>query len=230
MAFRNREGWVKRGAYLGKNKEAFDAEAFAILRAVSLLNEKGERGQRYIIFSDSQAAVSRVQHDRCGPAQALVRAIILVVDDLTARDNTLDIRWTPSHEGVDGNEQADATAKATAEERGGRAEPAYLGEASLSHLNRKTMETRSKATSEWIRARTDRDGDTSPQREGSFGREWREYERSWLDGFTNSFQDMPQRLSASGESVRPRAIDVGGAEAESVSLDTTFLSSAEGGV
>ena len=75
-------GRVRRGAYLGKNKEVFDAEVFAILRAVRLLNERGESGRGYTIFSDPQAAISRIQHDRCGPAQSLAKAVIATVDDL----------------------------------------------------------------------------------------------------------------------------------------------------
>ena len=69
-------GWTERGTYLGTNKEVFDAEVFAILRAVRLLHERAEEGQIYTIFSDSQAAVARIQHDGCGPAQALARAVI----------------------------------------------------------------------------------------------------------------------------------------------------------
>ena len=52
--------------------------------------------------------------------------------------------------GVEGNEQADAAAKAAAEGEGERAEPAYLREASISHLTRETTEARSEATIEWI--------------------------------------------------------------------------------
>ena len=44
MAFWERGGWVKRVTYLGKNKEVFDAEVFAILRAARLLIERGEEG------------------------------------------------------------------------------------------------------------------------------------------------------------------------------------------
>ena len=45
LAYRDRERWVKRGAYLGKNKEVFDAEAYEVMRAVRLLNEREERGR-----------------------------------------------------------------------------------------------------------------------------------------------------------------------------------------
>ena len=156
VTFKGREGWVKRGTCLGKNKEVFDAEVFAVLRAARLLNERAESGQSYTIFSDSQAAISRAQHDWCGPAQALTRAVIATVDSLTMQSNTLHIRWTPAHEGAEGNEQADATAKAAAEGEEGRAEPAYLREASLSYLTRKTAEARPEATSEWMRTRVGR--------------------------------------------------------------------------
>ena len=111
-------GRVRRATSLGKNKEVFDAEVFAILRAVRLLDERDEGGREYIIFSDAQAAVMRIYHDRCGPAQALAKAVIATVDDLYDRGNTLTVRWTPSHEGVEGNEQAGEAARHAAEGEG----------------------------------------------------------------------------------------------------------------
>ena len=82
LAFRSGDRWAKKGTYLGKNKEVFDAEVFAILQAVRLLNDRKERGRHYTVFSDSQAAISRVQHDRIGPARALARAAIAEANDL----------------------------------------------------------------------------------------------------------------------------------------------------
>ena len=76
VAWHSERGWTGRGTYLGTKKEDFDAEVFAILQAVRLLNERGEEGQAYTTFSDSQAAVARIQHSDCGPAQALARAAI----------------------------------------------------------------------------------------------------------------------------------------------------------
>ena len=72
-------GWVEVGERKGgggTNKEVFDAEVFAILRAVRLLNERGEEDQAYTMFTNSQAAVAWIQHDGCGPAQALAGGII----------------------------------------------------------------------------------------------------------------------------------------------------------
>ena len=60
VAFWARGSWARGGTYLGSNKEVFGAEVIAILRAVRLLSERNESGRSYTIFSDSQAAISRV--------------------------------------------------------------------------------------------------------------------------------------------------------------------------
>ena len=72
---------MRRRPYLGK-KEVFDAEIFAILRAARLPNERGESGREYTIFSNSKAAISRIQHHLCVPGRALAKAVIATVDDL----------------------------------------------------------------------------------------------------------------------------------------------------
>ena len=71
--------------------------------------------------------------------------------EITERGNTLTLRWTPSHEGFTGNEQADQGAKAAVEGERDTADHSYLKQASLSHLTRITTETRTNATAEWIR-------------------------------------------------------------------------------
>ena len=58
MALWERGRWARRGTHLGNNKEVFDAEFFAILRAVQLLNERDESGRPYTVFSGSKAAIS----------------------------------------------------------------------------------------------------------------------------------------------------------------------------
>ena len=136
------------------------------MRAARLLDEREEEGQEYMVFSDSQAAIARAQHDRTGPGQALAKAVIAIVGNLADQNNTLTIRWTPVHRGVEGNEQAGAAAKAAAEGEGERAEPAYLREASLSHPTRKATEARSEATTERIRSHVRRGRRYRPPRGG----------------------------------------------------------------
>ena len=124
---------------------------FAILQGVKHLNGRVEAGRHYTLFLDSQAAISRIGYDRCGPAQASAKAISITVDKHSKRGNTLYIRWTAAHTGVEGNEQADETAKSAAEGKEDRADRANLMQESLFYLIRKATETRSTASIDWIR-------------------------------------------------------------------------------
>ena len=60
VAFRREDRWTGRGVYLGKNKDVYDAELFSITMALEEFNSREVFGQKYTIFSDSQAAVSRI--------------------------------------------------------------------------------------------------------------------------------------------------------------------------
>jgi hypothetical protein len=66
---------------LGRNKEVFDAELFALLRATIMIADQvedmiTEGVQKIIIFTDSQAALNRIQHNEPGPGQTWASAII----------------------------------------------------------------------------------------------------------------------------------------------------------
>ena len=165
--------WREGGIFLGTNKEVFDAEVYAICEAVNLLDRREEREQNYVIFSDSQAAIYRVLHEECGLAQTLARATIDASRRLRARGNDVTIRWTPSHQGVVGNERADASARAAAAGDRAVASPAYLREASLSHLTRLATEARSAETSRWIQERVKRKHRYRPHPGGKMRRELR---------------------------------------------------------
>lgn len=83
-------GWTGRGSYMGTNKEVFVAEFLRFSRA-RLLRDCDEEGQAYTIFSDSQAAVARIQHDGCGPAQALARTVIDMTYELRQRGTNVTV-------------------------------------------------------------------------------------------------------------------------------------------
>ena len=223
MAFWEGERW---GTYLGKNKEVFDGEVFAILRAVRALEERGQEGRVCTVFSDSQAAIVRVQHDRCGLAQALAKAAIAITDDLCGRDKTLTIRWTPSHEGVAGNEQADAMAKRAAEGREENAEPEYLR---LSHLNRKAAEMRTEATAQWIRARVGRRHRYRPPPGDKMRKGLARVRKELAGRFYQLLSGMLRLPSTSGGSAGPVPLCASGAGVDN-RRDSTFSLSAEGGV
>ena len=76
--------------------------------------------------------------------------------ELKSRGNSTTVRWTPAHQEVEGNEQADALAKRAAGKGEELAEPAYLREASLSHPTRVSTEASSTSTGRWIRGHVKR--------------------------------------------------------------------------
>jgi len=61
--------WNKRRVHLGRQKEAFDVEMYAMSEAVTIADEIcGKEGARRVtIFTDSQATLRRVQSDEPGP-------------------------------------------------------------------------------------------------------------------------------------------------------------------
>ena len=49
-------GWEGRPFYLGKNKDTYDTEVYAIYKALKATGQR-ERGRQYTIFSDPASAV-----------------------------------------------------------------------------------------------------------------------------------------------------------------------------
>jgi len=59
--------------HLGRQKEAFDAEMYAMSEAMKIADEMAERKEvtRVMVFTDSQATLRRIQSDEPGPGQVL---------------------------------------------------------------------------------------------------------------------------------------------------------------
>ena len=85
-------GWAGRRYRLGKNKEVFDAELYALYRATKILEERGEQGQDYTILSYSTAALARARSDSTGPGQLFTIAIAEVCSRLANQGNTLTLK------------------------------------------------------------------------------------------------------------------------------------------
>ena len=62
-------GWTGRRFQLGKNKEVFDAEVFAVWQAHRAFEQRSERDREYTIFVDSTSTITRVRDDARGPGQ-----------------------------------------------------------------------------------------------------------------------------------------------------------------
>ena len=135
-------GWNGRRYHLGSNKEDFDAEVFAVYRALSVIEQRQERERQYTIFVDSTSAITRVGDDSLGPGQRFAVAAIEVCSRIINKDNSVTIRWVPAHSGATGNEVADQYARsaATGEEPVEAIPEGYETETSLSHMTRVATE------------------------------------------------------------------------------------------
>lgn len=127
---------------------------FAVYRAVHFIDQRQESERRYTLFVDSTAAIKRARMDSLGPGRRFAIAAMVVCDRVLARTNQVVTQWVPAHNKVEGNEKADAFAKAAA----GRTAPCcdtdtpdeLIDESSLSYRVCAATEARSQATTDWI--------------------------------------------------------------------------------
>jgi len=143
------ERWNKRRVHLGRQKEAFDAEMYAMSEAVKIANEICRRKEvrRVTIFTDSQATLRRIQSDEPGPGQVLALRTMNWESELTDKNIQVEYRWVPAHKGVEGNEEADQQAtKAAYKHCGSYTETqnplSHLNYISFAHIGRWLTETK----------------------------------------------------------------------------------------
>ena len=154
--------WTRRHFHLGNNKEAFDAETFAIYQVLEICDDDQRSSHRYTISSDSQAAIQRIRSDGPGPGQHWARAVTEVCTRLMARENEVTVLWVPAHSAIEGNEVADVYAKEAAVGHRHAVSDELRWEASLSHPAWVATETRARATAQWISAHVRPEGRYRP--------------------------------------------------------------------
>jgi ribonuclease HI len=154
--------WRGRKLFLGRNKEVFDAEIYAIWVGLKAAKERAGRegidgpGPRAVtIFTDAQAALKRIGNDAPGPGQWLVRRILHTERQLRRVGWATEFRWVPGHKGIEGNEVADQWAKEGAEASAGAE---YLPEeeesiTTLAHVARGITEAKWNEHIAWIKER-----------------------------------------------------------------------------
>ena len=108
-------GWRSSGFGLGGGHEAYDAEVAALVYGLIQLHGRAERGRAYTIFTDSTTAMRRITGDAPGPGQEMATRAIEIAERIVDQGNSITIRWTPAHRGVEGNERADQAARGAAE-------------------------------------------------------------------------------------------------------------------
>lgn len=105
------EGWRSSGFRLGGGHEAYDAEVAAITYGLANFHGRMERGHSY---TDSTAAMRRIMGDAPGPGQHMALRAIEIAERIVQRGESVTVRWTPAHRGIEGNERADQAAKEAA--------------------------------------------------------------------------------------------------------------------
>ena len=103
-----RSGWRSRGFGMGGGHEAYDAEPAALVYGLIRLHGRGEVGHTHTIFTESTAAMRQIVKDAPGAGQEMAIELARRIID---QGNSITVRWTPAHRGVEGNERADRAAK-----------------------------------------------------------------------------------------------------------------------
>ena len=140
----NMENSESQSWNLGSHMEVFDAELFALGKAFKIaFNQISLFTKDIWIFSDSQAAIQRLQKSSLNAGQCHILAIENWIAKIkTKHQINIHLSWVPGHMNITGNEKADQAAKKGTEMQQTSVEK-YV---SLSFVKRKIKES---ALSEW---------------------------------------------------------------------------------
>jgi hypothetical protein len=151
------EEWNSERYHLGKEKQVFDAECYAILEELKLVAVRSdyEKVTKVMIFSDSTTVIKRVRHTRPIPGESVAIQNVECNNTLFAKRFKVVYGWVPSHEGVEGHEKADEKAKAgnLGEEEGVEAIAEKHKGISLAKIHRKITEAKWSETEQWWKAK-----------------------------------------------------------------------------
>jgi len=141
--------WRKRRVHLGRQKEAFDAEMYAMSEAMKIADEMAEEKEvtRVAVVTDSLATIKRIHSDEPGPGQVLALRMMNWTDALARKNIQVEYWCVPAHRGIEGNEEADQQAtKAAYKHCGSHTETQnlllFLDSVSFSHVSRRLTEVK----------------------------------------------------------------------------------------
>jgi len=166
VVWRKGRTWAGRKVHMGYFQEAYDAECVAIAPALAVASERAKRRKlgKVRIFTDAQAAITRMTHDEPGPGQTHAIQARQAIADLRRREPAIEIEvnWCPAHKGIPGNEVADRWAKLVASEPDEhgvewlmRADGTRMTQrpTSLAHLRRRASEKKWPEARSWCERR-----------------------------------------------------------------------------
>ena len=106
----------QRAEYLGKDTEktVYAAELQGIYLALQILHASPEiHNTKAVIFADNQSALKTVRNPGDTSGQYILAALLQLMEEV-AKTTEIELRWTPAHHGIPGNEAADKAAKEAA--------------------------------------------------------------------------------------------------------------------
>jgi ribonuclease HI len=95
--------WHNQRFHLGDAKEVYDAELYAIAKALQTARDQRIRinGRKEVrIYSDSSSALRCIEDNGHSPGQWLVRRIAKREKLLMRRGYSVEYHWVPGHEGI----------------------------------------------------------------------------------------------------------------------------------
>ena len=107
IEYRGEGGLVAEAWTLKGRASAYDAELSALVRAIELCIPQAAPGVSFRIFTDFQAAMSRLLDDRPGSGQLTAVRGIIGATRIHQQGADISIYWVPGHAGIIGNEIAD---------------------------------------------------------------------------------------------------------------------------
>ena len=143
------EAWSLKGGVT-----AFDVELSALVRGIELCYLQASPGADFRIFTDSQAAMRRLQDDRPGPGQQMAARGIIGATEAYKKGASISVNWVPGHAGVLENEVADqwavdAEMREMRASRGGDASQAALRPDRMMSRSFLKSTLRKRAVSSW---------------------------------------------------------------------------------
>jgi len=118
VTWKKGKSWKGHKTHMGWGQEAFDAECAALARALQVAATRSHTVGSVAIFTDAQAAIWRMTSNEPGPGQKYALEARKHIAALRTKEPNvqIEIRWCPSHQGIEGNEVADQWAKLAAGE------------------------------------------------------------------------------------------------------------------
>jgi len=109
VTWKKGNSWKGHKTHMGWGQEAFDAECAALARALQVAATRKHTIGSVTVFTDAQAAIWRLSSDEPGPGQKYALEARTHIASFRWKEPNvrIDIRWCPSHQGIEGNEVAD---------------------------------------------------------------------------------------------------------------------------